>query len=129
MNMAIRDTAITPAEFHAKATRASISDAASFLQDLLSQRLVAFIVGKDSKTVSRWVKGGSAEIRDEETERRLRTAYEIAILLLAHDSPQTVRAWFISMNPNLDDTSPAEALHDGDLKEVIAAARAFVVGA
>ena len=127
--MATTETTFTPAELHAQATRASISDAASLLQDLLSQRLVAFITGKDSKTVSRWVKGESTEIRDEETERKLRTAYEIALLLLAHDSPQTVKAWFIGMNPELDDTSPAEALHEGDLKEVIAAARAFVVGA
>lgn len=122
-------TGFTPAEFHAQATRASISDAASLLQDLLSQRLVAYITDKDSKTVSRWVKGESPEIRDEDTERKLRTTYEIALLLLAHDPPQTVKAWFIGMNPNLDDTSPAEALHQGELKEVIAAARSFVVGA
>jgi hypothetical protein len=108
--------------------RASISDAASLLQDLLSQRITAFVTGKDSKTISRWVNGESTEIRDEETERRLRTAYEIALLLLAHDSPQTVKAWFISMNPQLDDASPAEVLREGDLREVVGAARAFVIG-
>lgn len=38
------------------------------------------------------------------------------------------RAWFIGLNPQLDDVSPAEAIHDGRLKEAKAAARAFVAG-
>lgn len=126
--MAVTNTRITPVEIHMQAVRVSISEAASLLQDLLSQRLVAFITDKDSKTVARWAKGESEEIRDEDAERKLRTTYEIALLLLAHDSPQTVKAWFISMNPQLDDTTPTQALREGDLKEVIAASRAFVVG-
>jgi hypothetical protein len=32
------------------------------------------------------------------------------------------------MNPQLDDVSPAEAIANGDLREVMAAARAFVAG-
>lgn len=126
--MSATGTALTPAELHSRAVRVSISDAANLLQDLLSQRITAFITGKDSKTIARWVNGESTEIRDQETERRLRTAYEIALLLLVHDSPQTVKAWFISMNPQLDDLSPSEVLRDGELRDVVAAARAFVVG-
>lgn len=126
--MPVTAVTITPSEIHRRAMQASVSDAASLLQDLLSQRITAFITHKDSKTVSRWVNGESTEIRDKETERRLRTAYEIALLLLAHDSPQTVKAWFISMNPQLDDASPAEVLREGELRDVVSAARAFVVG-
>jgi hypothetical protein len=49
-------------------------------------------------------------------------------LLLSQDSPRTVRAWFIGLNPQLGDVSPAEAIHDGQLKEALAAARAFMAG-
>ncbi|TCW18822.1 hypothetical protein EDD19_1484 [Dietzia cinnamea] len=34
----------------------------------------------------------------------------------------------MGMNPQLDDVSPAEALADGQHREVMAAARAFVAG-
>lgn len=39
-----------------------------------------------------------------------------------------IRAWFVGMNPQLDDDSPAEAIHGGRLKEAMAAARAFAAG-
>lgn len=64
----------------------------------------------------------------EENEKKLRTAYEISQLLVRFDSPRVVKAWFIGLNPQLGDVSPAEAIHDGDLKEAMSAARAFVAG-
>lgn len=113
---------------HRLATRVTMSEAARLLQELLSRRLTAYIAGvKDAKTVTRWVQGEVTAARDD-NEQRLRTAYEIAQLLLQFDSPRTVRAWFIGLNPQLDDRSPAEALHEGQLKEALSAARAFVAG-
>lgn len=110
------------------ALRVSIGEAARSLQELLSRRLTAYIAGvKDGKTVTRWV-NGEVTVAREDNELRLRTAYEIAQLLLQFDSPQTVRAWFIGLNPQLDDRSPAQALHEGQLKEALSAARAFVAG-
>jgi hypothetical protein len=101
---------------------------ASFLQELLGRRLVAHVAGvKDGKTVTRWASGEVTEAR-QESEQRLRTAYEIAQLLVRFDSPRIVRAWFIGLNPQLDDVSPAAAIHEGRLKEAKAAARAFVAG-
>jgi hypothetical protein len=89
---------------------------------------VAYIAGvKDAKTVTRWASGEVENVRDE-NEKRLRTAYEIAQLLVRFDSPRVVKAWFIGLNPQLDDTSPAEVIHDGDLKAAMSAARAFVAG-
>jgi hypothetical protein len=112
---------------HRQATKAPIADVANYLQDLLSRRLVAYVANvKDAKTVSRWA-NGEVEAR-EESEKRLRTAYEIAHLLVEFDSPRVVKAWFIGLNPQLSDTSPAEAIHDGQLKEALAAARAFMAG-
>jgi len=39
-----------------------------------------------------------------------------------------VKAWFIGLNPQLGDVSPAEALREGRLMETVSAARAFTVG-
>jgi hypothetical protein len=114
---------------HKQAIRASVQEAAASLQELLSRRVTAFIVGVgDGKTVTRWASGEITDIRDEEVEKRLRRAYEIAQLLLQFDSPATVRAWFIGLNPQLGDISPAEAIHQGKLQEALIAARAFIAG-
>ncbi len=111
---------------HRQATSASISEIARHLQEVLSRRLTAFAAGvQDGKTVTRWASGEVTEIRDIEVEQRLRTTFEISQLLLLQESPQTVKAWFIGMNPELDDVSPIEAIHDGDLKGALIAARVF----
>jgi len=125
---AMDGTAATLVHGHRQAMTASISDIARLLQELLSRRLTAYLAGvKDGKTVARWASGDVTEIRDPGTEQRLRTAYEIAQLLLGVDSPQTVRAWFIGLNPQLGDVPPAEAIRAGQLHEALAAARAFAV--
>ncbi len=113
---------------HRQSVHASTAEVVGYLRELLSRRLVAYIAGvKDAKTVTRWASGEVENVRDE-NEKRLRTAYEIAQLLVRFDSPRVVKAWFIGLNPQLDDTSPAEAIHDGDLKAAMSAARAFVAG-
>jgi hypothetical protein len=113
---------------HRQSVQASVAEVVGYLRELLSRRLVAYIAGvKDAKTVTRWASGEIENVRDE-NEKRLRTAYEIAQLLVRFDSPRVVKAWFIGLNPQLGDTSPAEAIHDGDLKEAMSAARAFVAG-
>lgn len=117
-------------QVHRQALTASISDIARLLQEVLSRRLTAYIAGvKDGKTVTRWSTGEVTEIRDYETEQRLRTAYEITHLLLGSgDSGLTVRAWFIGLNSQLGDVSPAEAIHEGRLQDAMRAARAFATG-
>jgi hypothetical protein len=113
---------------HRIAMNASVPDVSSYLQDLLSRRLVAYIVGvKDAKTVSRWSNGEVKEVR-QESEERLRTAYQIAQLLVQFDSPRIIKAWFIGLNPQLGDESPATTIREGKLKDALAAARAFVAG-
>ncbi len=114
---------------HHRATSAPVSEIAGFLQNLLSRRLTAYIAGvRDGKTVNRWANGEVVDIRDYWVEQRLRTTYEIAQLLIGYDSAQTVKAWFIGLNPQLGDVSPAEAIKEGRLKESLAAARAFTTG-
>lgn len=114
---------------HRQALDASIQEVAGRLQELLTRRLTAYVAGVESgKTVSRWANGEVTDIRDADIEQRLRTAYQISLLLLGQDSPRTVRAWFIGLNPELGDVSPAEAIHEGRLKDALSAARAFMAG-
>ncbi len=108
-----------------QALRASIQEAATALVDVLPVKIAAYTVGvKDVKTLNRWASGQVTDIRAE-SESRLRAAYEILLLLLRFDAAETVRAWFIGMAPELDDVSPARAIHDGRLQEAMGAARAF----
>lgn len=101
------------------------------LQGLLSRRLTAVMAGvKNGKTVARWAAGETPDIRGgDEKEMRLRTAYQIAHFLLStSDSPLVVKAWFMGLNPQLEDVSPAEAIRENQLREAIEAARAFAAG-
>jgi hypothetical protein len=115
-------------ELHRQAAAAPIGEITRTLQEVLSRRVTAFIAGvEDAKTVSRWANGTVTEVRDFQIEHRLRTSYEIVWLLINHDAAPTVRAWFIGLDPQLGDVSPAEALREGRMKEVTSAARAFAM--
>lgn len=109
---------------HRELVETGVPDIVRYLQEVLGQKLTAYIAGtEDPKTVARWSKG---EHRPRtEAEGRLRAAYQVFQLLQQHDSEGVVRAWFIGMNPHLDDQPPAEALRDGRLRDVLSAARLF----
>lgn len=110
-----------------QATRTEVPELARYLQDLFGQKLVALMVGlKDPKAVGEWARGERAP--HPQAEQRLRKAYQITHLLLRADSVPVVRAWFMGMNPHLDDRAPALVLAE-DPERVMQAARAFVVGA
>jgi len=101
---------------------------AAFLQDALGQKLVAFMVGvEDPKTVGKWAKTKHLP-RDIDVERKLRHGYQIFRLLLTEESPYTVRAWFVGLNPQLNDESPATAIREGRTRDVLVAAKAFLAG-
>jgi hypothetical protein len=113
---------------HRTTVESSVADIAAFLQDALGQKLVAFMVGvEDPKTIGRWARGKRLP-QDPDTERRLRDAYQVFRLLLAKESPHTVRAWFVGRNPQLDDEAPATAIHEGRTRDALVAARAFLAG-
>ncbi len=56
---------------------------------------------------------------------RLRAALDVYLLVARSDGDQMARQWFIGANPGLGDTSPAEALREGRLSDVTAAAHRF----
>jgi hypothetical protein len=111
---------------HRQAVETSPKDIAKFLSETLGKALVAHIAGVTPKTVDRWI-GGDDRPRSA-SELRLRTAFQVFHLLQSRDSPHTVRAWFIGLNPQLDDKSPAQALRDGELRDVVTAAKSFLLG-
>jgi hypothetical protein len=109
---------------HGLATRLQVPALVRSLQDVLGQRLVAVIAGvNDAKAVGKWARGERSPHPD--AERRLRDAFHIAQLLLQNESAETVRAWFLGMNPDLDGQAPALALAEHP-QEVLQAARAFL---
>jgi hypothetical protein len=114
------------AQAHRRATEASIADLVKTLQEVLGRKLVAAIADVDVKTVDRWADGKSHP--RPESEARLRTAYQVYQMLLRGDSEHTARAWFLGLNPQLDDISPIEALSEGRTREVLVAAKSFTLG-
>ena len=111
-----------------RAIRTPLPEISQRLQELYGQKLTAVMCGiRDEKAVGKWARG---ERRPHPaTEQRLRDAFWITELLMQREAPQTVRAWFMGINPNLDDRAPALALAEGRVTEVLQAAQAFLAGA
>lgn len=112
---------------HERSVQISVQDLAAFLREHLGPRLLALTVGVDARTTQRWADGKNTPQNDE-FERRMRTAYQVFDLLKSEEASATIRAWFMGMNPQLDDLSPAEALAQDNHREVLSAARAFLAG-
>lgn len=112
---------------HRTAVQATIQDVVRYLQEVLGQKLTAHIAGvSDARTVGRWASGERSP--RAEHEQRLRCAYQIFQLLLDEEAPPTIRAWFLGLNPQLDDESPAESVRKDMFRETLVAARAFLAG-
>jgi hypothetical protein len=110
---------------HRQTVESSPADVARFLQDVLGQKLVAYVANVSGpRTVARWVAGDRSP--GGEAEDRLRAAFYIFRLLGESESSHVVRAWFAGLNPVLDDMSPATAIREGRLREAVSAARAFL---
>ncbi len=109
---------------HGRATRLGVSVIVGSLQDILGQRLVAVIASvSDAKAVGKWARGERSP--HPVAEQRLRNAYQIVQLLLERESGDTARAWFVGMNPDLDDQAPALVLGEDPVR-VLQAARSFL---
>lgn len=114
-------------EAHRKAVEVDIHDIAKFLQGALGQRLTAHIARvSDIKAVAAW-SAGKQQPRDG-SEQRLRAAFQVFHLLQQEDSSYVVRAWFIGMNPQLENEAPADVLREGRFRDVFLAAEAYVSG-
>lgn len=105
----------------------SLADQAKVLQEHLGQRLTAHMAGlADAKAIGQIALG--KRMPREAAEKRLRAAYNVLTLLLDEESAFSARAWFIGMNPQLDDEAPADVIREGRLRDVVAAARSYSTG-
>jgi len=116
---------------HRRAVQASFSEIVAELVEILGKKLTAYVGGvKDTRAVERWMQGGTEPYRD--AEPRIRLAYQIAKTLSEHDSARVVQAWFIGLNPELQDRTPIRLLKDEDVEkvgpELLNAMRAFLAG-
>ena len=99
-------------EAHRTTVESSMADIVGFLQEVLGQKLVAYIAGvSDPKAVARWASGDRTP--RNASEERLRGAYQVFQMLNTEEASHTIRAWFLGLNPQLGDESPAAALHEG----------------
>jgi len=121
------DLTIASREAHRQTTESTIQQITRYLEEVLGRKLVAALAGvRDPKAVGRWAEG--ARTPRPAAEERLRVAYQIFRLLLAEESKYTIRAWFIGLNPQLNDESPLLAINEGRFQEVMVAAKAYVAG-
>lgn len=113
--------------------RSDFANKVKFIVDTIGTSLAAFTVGTDPSTVGRWAAGKNRPNKLD-TERRIENTYRVLRFLLddGTKAPQRsrheIRAWLMGVNAHLDDLSPAEALLDGQYKDVMAAARAYSIG-
>lgn len=117
----------------AMATGGQYANKVTELVENLGKALVAFTLGADVSTVSRWARGVSWP-RNLDVERRIENFHRIYRYLMTEDgnsperSAHEVRAWLMGINPHLDDVSPAETIRDDQYRSVMAAARAYAAG-
>jgi hypothetical protein len=111
----------------------SLPQLVSALVDILGKKLTAYIVSaKDVRTVDRWRSSDQSLKAYKGVETKLRVAYHVVKLLSEYESHRVVQSWFMGLNPELDDRSPARLLREADIEssgpEVLRAARAFLAG-
>lgn len=110
---------------HRRAIQAPFQEIAQELQEILGQRLVAYVAGvRSPRATGRWATGQSSPQRFE-IEQRVRDLYRVIITLAASEHPETIRAWLLASNPQLGDRAPIEQLRDGDSVAVLHAAINF----
>lgn len=111
-------------EAHARSLQLEIPAVVERLTGVLGLALVAVIVNKDGRSVQRWAAGETKPAQQD--ERTLRDTLQVLELMASSEAEPVVRAWFMGMNPQLEDASPAEAVSEGRAREVMAAARAYL---
>lgn len=111
---------------HADTVRLGLREVVERLNRHLGATLVATLAGvNDRKLPYRWARAdGGAPNR--EAAGRLLAAHRIWLELADAESDDVARAWFIGENPYLDEQAPVLALREGNVRETLLAAQAFL---
>lgn len=81
------------------------------LRSAIGVRLVAYVGGATStSTVTAWADGNT--VPDADTASRLRTTFEVTLILAQRLDPTTMTTWFKGMNPELNDEAPARVVRE-----------------
>jgi len=130
MATAVKALARPDLEAHRQAISSSFPEVVRSLVSIVGRKQTAYIASiKDARAVDRWMENAAPQ---KDVEQRIRLAYHIASMLRSSVSDGVVQAWFVGLNPELDDDVPIKLLREGSLevdgKRVLNAARAFLVG-
>jgi hypothetical protein len=91
--------------------RSSMADLAQGLQDILTQRLTAYIIGlSDGRDIGRYAR--KERKPHPGTDIKLRELFNLVSMMKKKEDPETIQIWFQGRNPELNDLSPAKVLHD-----------------
>jgi len=91
--------------------RASLHHLAHELQEILTQRLVAYIIGiADGRDIGRYAR--QERKPHAGTDIKLRELYNLVSMMRKKEDSETIQIWFQGRNPELADNSPAKLLHD-----------------
>jgi hypothetical protein len=91
--------------------RSSMADVAQELQNVLTQRLTAYVVGlSDGRDIGRYARGERKP--HPGTDAKLRELYHLVSLMKEQEDAETIQIWFLGRNPDLEDKSPAKILHE-----------------
>lgn len=114
---------VTRVDAHHESLRAPLHELVARLQEVLGQRIVAYVAGISSpKLVGRWAVGSTNPRQEAQT--KLRELWEV-VRILDNEGPEVTRAWLLGANPQLDDQAPADLLREGCSAAVGRAAEAF----
>lgn len=110
-----------------RSVQVDVRDVSDTLVRVLGRQLLSSILDQSVHTIQGWAADES--VPSAEDARRLCNAYKVYALLSTVEGDATIRAWFMGMNSQLEDASPAEALAADHVRDVMFAARSFVNGA
>lgn len=111
---------------HQETTKLDLDQVVQHLLTHLGPTLVALLAGvSDRKLPNKWA-NRTVQPRPD-AEKRLRAAHRSWMTVATSETDHIARAWFIGANPHLDEVSPIEALREGQVREVLAAAKHFVM--
>lgn len=98
-------------DFSLDVARSSTSDLAQELQNLLTQKLTAYIVGlADGRDIGRYARNERKP--HSGTGTKLRELYNLVSMMKNKEDIETIQVWFLGRNPSLGDLSPARLLHE-----------------
>ncbi len=130
MATAVQTPARPDLEAHRQSISAAFPDVVRSLVSIVGRKQTAYIASiKDARAIDRWLENAAPQ---KDVEQRIRLAFHVATMLRSADSDGVVQAWFVGLNPELDDAVPITLLREGNIetdgKRVLNAARAFLAG-